>query len=286
MFQKHHLQIAKRRETMKRLCVLLLVLTLSISFAVELRAKGKKECKGIGIVLLHGNGGTPYSRMYVDLVKSLKKDGAAVVMPEMPWSGKRQFSKPLEKAMTELDTVVKKVKKKKKVSHIVVMGHSFGASAAIRYSATRSGIAGVVAIGPAPAPDTDYFKNYYGKVIKKAQDLIAAGKGKKKVSFSIRSGRKNGRRRTMPAYIYMSYYNPEGSFLMSKNAAALKPGTALLWVVGDRDQFFSAWGTKDYAFDKAPDHPKNAFLVVKGTGHLDVLSKAKMDIVNWVRALR
>ncbi len=65
----------------------------------------------------------------------------------------------------------------------------------------------------------------------------------------------------------------------------MKPGTALLWVVGSEDRHFSVWGSRDYAFDKAPPQPLNAFVVVEGADHFDVLNLAKDRITDWVKKL-
>jgi hypothetical protein len=70
---------------------------------------------------------------------------------------------------------------------------------------------------------------------------------------------------------------------LSKNAAALKPGTALLWVIGTRDPLYKAGSS--YAFDKAPPNPKNKHIVVD-SDHISTPADAAGEIVNWINTFK
>jgi hypothetical protein len=65
-------------------------------------------------------------------------------------------------------------------------------------------------------------------------------------------------------------------------AAALKPGTALLWVIGYKDPLF-AWGSF-YAFDKAPPNAKSKYLAFDA-GHLDTPDKSVTIMLDWLKSL-
>ena len=69
-----------------RLSVRLMVLAATL---MALQASGlhaqSANLAGYGVVLLHGKGGTPTS-MIEGLTESLRKEGAVVEAPELPWS--------------------------------------------------------------------------------------------------------------------------------------------------------------------------------------------------------
>ena len=60
---------------------------------------------GLGIVLLHGKGGTPTTGIE-GLHESLKRAGALVEAPEMPWSARRIYDATYDQAMDEIDAAV------------------------------------------------------------------------------------------------------------------------------------------------------------------------------------
>ncbi len=92
---------------------------------------------GLGVVLLHGKGGTPTS-MIEGLNESLRKEGALVDAPELPWSARRIYDATYEQAMTEIDAAVERLKLAG-AKNIAVIGHSLGANAAIGYAARSAG---------------------------------------------------------------------------------------------------------------------------------------------------
>ncbi len=106
---------------------------------------------GYGRVLLHGKGRTP-TTMMEGLNESLKKHGALVEAPELPWSARRIYDATYDQAMNEIDASVEKLKKAG-AKKIAVIGHSLGANAAIGYAARRPGLAAVVALAPGHLPE-------------------------------------------------------------------------------------------------------------------------------------
>src|SRR4051794_36124353 len=90
---------------------------------------------GYGVVLLHGKGGTPTS-MIEGLTESLRKEGAVVEVPELPWSHRRMYDATYDQAMAEIDLALQKLKWAG-ATKIVVAGHSLGANGAIGYAARR-----------------------------------------------------------------------------------------------------------------------------------------------------
>src|SRR6187455_988744 len=105
---------------------LFLRLTLMTALLVALPAGAlhaqSKSLGGYGVVLLHGKGGSPTS-MIEGLTESLRKEGALVEAPELPWSGRRIYDATYDQAMAEIDLAVQKLKWSG-ATRIVVAGHS------------------------------------------------------------------------------------------------------------------------------------------------------------------
>jgi hypothetical protein len=140
-------------------------------------------------------------------------------------------------------------------------------------------VAGVVAIGPGGSSG-----NVGGLVkdeVEKARKMVAEGKGDKIGLFDdYNQGIRRTRKTT--ARIYLSYQDPDGASVMPKNATALIPGTALLWVVGTKDPMYQ--NGPSFAFDKAPPNPHNKYVVVEA-GHMETPfnTDAIREIVAWLK---
>ena len=233
---------------------------------------------GYGIVLLHGKGGTPTS-MIEGLHETLKKNGAVVEAPELPWSARRIYDATYDQAMAEIDNAVEKLKKAG-ATRIVIAGHSLGANAALGYAARREGLSAVIAMAPGHLPEAWALRLRTKGAIARAKKLIEAGKGDIPESFpDLAQGLPFSVRAT--PNVYLSMFDPEGPAVMPKNAAAM-PAVPLLWVVGVADPIF--FHGRDYAFDPAAKHPKSRYLVIAG-GHLDTPFQARSAVVNWLKSL-
>jgi len=229
-----------------------------------------------GVVLLHGKQGSADARLLRPLVAALMREGCLVRTPEMPWSGARIYDRTYEAAMEEIDAVVKELRDSG-AKKIFIGGQSLGANAALYY-AGRTEVDGVLALSPGHIPDVQTPEDS----VTRAKRIIQAGRGDERASFEDNN---QGNRFTVQttAKIYLSYMDPDGPAVMPKSAAALKPGTPLLWVVGMRDPM-SKRG-RSYAFDKAPRHPLNRYVEIKGD-HLSTPGDAVPEILAWLRTVQ
>ncbi len=117
----------------------------------------------------------------------------------------------------------------------------------------------------------------------RAKALVAAGKGDEKGDYpDVNQG--DSATVTATAKIYLSHFDPDGPAVMSRNAAALKPGIALLWIYGEKDRGNVRRG-REYAFDKAPANALNRYVVVAG-GHGATPRIGASEIVDWIRSLK
>lgn len=236
----------------------------------------------IGVILMHGKWGTNKGKSPVVILgKALKSAGMIVLTPDMPWSKSKLYNKDYEQTMARIDDLVASLKSKG-ATKIVVGGHSMGANAALGYGARRDGLAAILAIAPGHVPEASNWKGKFAADVAKARKLVDAGKGDKKEKFAdINQGKK--KTLNIPARIYLSWFDPEGPSPMPKNAANLKPGTALLWVTGNKDGLHKREG-ESYAFAKAPPNPKSAYVVVS-SGHGDAPKKSKKEIIELLKSL-
>jgi dienelactone hydrolase len=231
-----------------------------------------------GVVLLHGKDGTP--RNVLGLADAMKKNGFAVTTPEMPYSRNRNFDKAYQDMVPEINNAVAELMKQG-VKRIFIAGHSLGANVALYY-ATRVSVDGVLAIAPGHTPELKGFASSVRDSVQLARKMVSEGKGDKIGVFDdYNQGRRETRKTT--ATIYLSYVDPDGLAVMPRNAAALKPGTAFLWVVGTQDLMYERGPS--YAFDKAPPNPNNKDVVVDGN-HMNTPAIAAQEIVTWLKTFK
>ncbi len=235
----------------------------------------------LGIVLMHGPHGTTSARSpLAPFMRALGRAGILYVAPNMPWSRSRYIAKDVEGSLKEIDQAVAKLKAKG-TTKIVGGGHSIGANAAMIYGAHRKNIAGVMAIAPGHVPSLMGWQKKMHYDYLRAEKLVKAGKGNRKVKFHFAvQGRAT--RQYMKPKVYFSWFNPNGAANFPHNAAALQPSTALLWVVGRND--YMAKRGEYFAYAKAPKNPKSEYVVVAG-GHMATPRIGAKKIIAWLKSL-
>ena len=230
----------------------------------------------LGVVLMHGKGGSP-SGYVRELGAALEGKGYLVSTPSMPWAQDRIYDATFDQAMREIDREVEALRQKG-AKRVVVAGHSLGANAALGYAASRDGISGIIALAPAHTPELAGFQKRVGADLGRARALIADGKGKEKYRFSdVNQGRFLEVTATPEAYL--SWFDPDGSAVMPKSASSFKASTALLIVAGSGER------GRDYIFDRAPPHPKSKFVTV-AADHFAVPSAAIGEVADWLASLQ
>ena len=232
----------------------------------------------IGIVLMHGKGGTPDGHV-AELASALRAKGYPVSTPTMPWSKDRIYDASFEGSMREIDREVDALKAKG-AKLVVVAGQSIGANAALGYGAARDHVDAIIAMSPGHNPDGAAFVRRLGTDLARAKELIAAGKGKDKQSFAdLNQGQMMRVSATPEAYV--SWLDPDGRAIMAKSAAAFRAPTPLLVVVGKGDR--TAPSPDDF-FTKAPPHPRSKFVTVSA-GHFDLPGVAADVVSAWLATL-
>lgn len=233
----------------------------------------------LGVVILHGKQGTP--EFMEPIASALRSAGFLTESPEMPWSRRRIYDAPFMQSLVEIDTAVTRLREKG-ATKVVVAGLSMGGPAVIAFGATRSGVDGLLAWAPAHDPINDPAMRtpQFLDAVASARSLIDAGKGDEmqtfpeinKDIFSVRATPK----------VWLSYWDPNGSNSMPKNAAAFPRPTPLLIVVTTRDPFPV---DEDYILRKTPSHPLSRLVKIDAP-HLRVPIESREQSIAWLKSIQ
>ena len=238
---------------------------------------------GMGVVLLHGKGGSPGGPLS-SLAAGLQGSGAVVAMPAMPWQGSggrpSGYMDSYDQAMARIDGAAQQLRSGG-AKRIVVGGLSFGANAAIGYAARRGEtLAAVMALAAGHVPEQAGFRKLVADGVSRAKQLVASGQGNTPIMLPDVNQGATFQVSARPS-AYLSYFDPDGPAVMPSNAARM-PALPFLWVVGTGDNMYQRG--EGYAYARAPRHPKSKYLVVSA-GHIDTPNVAREQVVAWLRTL-
>lgn len=251
------------------------LLTLGITAAFGACAQNP-----LGVVVLHGKQGMPAVEVLEPVVSAIRSAGFLVDVPEMPWSARRIYDATFAQSLSEIDLAVDRLRKAG-ATRIVVAGMSMGGPAVFAYAATRK-VDGVVALAPAhdPVNDPAMRTPRFLESVARAQQLIAGGKGDDLEVFP-EINRDVFTVRATPR-IWLSYWDPDGSNSMPRNAQAFPSAIPVLIVVTSRDPFPQ---DEEYLLRKTPPHALSE-LVRVSVPHLQVPKAASEQTVAWLRKVQ
>lgn len=234
----------------------------------------------IGVVVVHGKWDSPQGHAQ-GLANYLAREGFQVVSPEMPWSGQRGYDKGAAAILAELDAAIDQLKVKG-AKKIVLAGHSQGAIGALYYGTQRS-VDGIALIAAGGHPQSQVYIPHYAPYVATAKRLVEEGKGNETVSFvDLNTGNRTRSLRTS-ARSLLDYFDPEGPLNSAANAKKVKPGTAVLVVIPERD----TEGLKRIA-EKIRDQlpgTRPSTRVEVDADHLGAPDATKSVLRNWMLSL-
>jgi len=236
--------------------------------------------ESIGVVVMHGKWGSP-SGWTLNLVKALEHEGVLVANLEMPWSDRRMYDKGVDDAMAEIDAAVQGLQKKG-AKKVFVAGHSLGAAAVVRYG-TRTTVDGLIVLAPGHFPEGQVFRNKLASSVKKAREMVQAGKGDDKLNFDDLNTGNRAKSVRVAAKVYLDYFDPDGPMNFQNNTASLRPGVPILWVVGTAEEE----GPKRLgalALKRIPANPGNKFVEVN-SDHLNTPNKSIETVIGWIKEI-
>jgi pimeloyl-ACP methyl ester carboxylesterase len=265
----------------KRLLFSLAAITGIVCFGCQTVEPFQGPDRRLGIVLLHGKNGSPDG--YIgSLARALRRAGASVENPEMPWSRYRGFDRDYEESIREIDAAVRRLKARG-AQRIVVGGHSLGAGVALGYAARRPGLAGVIVLAPGHWVGMRGFQRKIRFDYRKARRMVRAGRGEEYGNFyDINQGRLIPR--SLKARIYLSWFDPQGPANYQRNVQRIGLRTPILWVVGRKDRL-ALLGVKHYGFARASGNPKSRYVEID-SNHLQTPNDAIPVVIRWLRSLR
>src|SRR5690348_2471343 len=108
------------KKLLSHISLALVILFASVFHSAEAQSPQTK----IGIVIMHGKGGSP-TRLVADLASFLEDKGYLVANIEMPWSGRRQYDVDVAGAEKEVESALAGLRGKG-AKKLFVAGHSQG----------------------------------------------------------------------------------------------------------------------------------------------------------------
>lgn len=229
-----------------------------------------------GALVLHGKGESP--DRVAELVHALRLENVIVAAPEMPWSARRLYDRSVPEADAEIDAAIKGLREQE-ARRVYLIGHSLGASYAVRYG-SRPGVNGIVAIGPDHTPENPRYINTFANDIRRARELIAAGRPRTVFEFFDLLWGNRRSRVTTSAQTFVSYFDADGAMNMTRNAQALRRDVLVLWIVPSGDP-----AARQSALDLYQRLPQNAGsrLVELPVDYSKVMSASVPTILGWMR---
>lgn len=248
------------------------------AIALAFSALSHAEAPKIGIVIMHGKGGSP--NKFVDgLAASLAAKGYLVANIEMPWSGQRDYDVPTEKADAEILGALADLKARG-AQKVFVAGHSQGGAFALHFGATHP-VDGVVAIAPGGSVSARIYAEKLGGTLAEARQLIAEGKGKDKARLMDYEGSKGTYPIVTTPENFVSWFDPAGAMDMTRAARELK--APILWIVAAHD-YPGLRATNLPLYRGFPPNPLNK-LYEPDADHLRAPAASVDEIAAWTAAV-
>lgn len=248
--------------------------------AVPLTAPAQTAPARLGLVLMHGKGGSP-ARHVNTLAAALAAQGVLVANLEMPWSARREYDVPVAAAEQEVDAAVASLRSQG-AQKIVVAGHSQGGLFALFY-ASRHAVDGVIAIAPGGDPSGAVPREKLAAAVQTARTLVAEGKGNEATRLDDYEGAKGvSSIRCTPA-TYLSWFDPEQGPAMRTSIAALPANTAVLYVAPSKD-YPALSRSKAPLFGALPQNPLTQ-LYEPEASHLGAPDASIARVLEWTRLL-
>jgi pimeloyl-ACP methyl ester carboxylesterase len=254
-----------------KLLLILTAITFNISFAF---AQEQKSC---ALILLHGKWHNPRDFGFFG---GKLEPTCSYKSIEMPWSSRRKYDEPYTAALADIKAQVEAFRQDG-FKRVILVGHSFGANAALAYMAEVGDADAVISLAAGHSPAYMYQQGIGAGAVDKARSLVESGKGDETLSMDdLNQGRRQSI--SMRASVLLSYFDPNGLGNMPGTITRFKKPVPLLWVVGNKDPLFP-FGP-GYAFDKAPNHPSSKYVVVQAD-HVSTPDAAVSNVQDWIKAL-
>jgi pimeloyl-ACP methyl ester carboxylesterase len=237
---------------------------------------GAQSPATIGVVLMHGKGGSP-SRHVSDLAAALQVKSVLVANLEMPWSGRRNYDADVASAERSVQDALDGLRAKG-ATRVFVSGHSFGGTFAF-YLGGRLAVDGVVPIAPGGHAGSIVFREKLGPSLEEARQYVAQGKGAEPQRLMDFEGSRGLYPVIAVPAAYVSWFDPEGAMNQIRSAQATR--VPVLLVVPKRD-YQGLLRIKDLTLKALPPNPHTR-LYEPDSDHMGAPAAAAEEMLRWMR---
>ncbi|WP_041956753.1 alpha/beta fold hydrolase [Sulfurospirillum arsenophilum] len=231
----------------------------------------------IGVVVMHGKGGSP-TKFVAQMAGLLQEKGYLIANLEMPWSKKRDYDVDATMALKEVEKALEDLRSKG-AEKLFVAGHSQGGLFALCVGGYLVAD-GIIAIAPGGNVGNATFREKLGNYVEEARSLIEKGKGDEKTTlFDFENAKGTYPIVTTPR-IYLGWFDPEGMMNQEKAIKKLNPKNPVLFIVPQHD-YPGLLKVKQSMFSELPKHPYTK-LYEPNTDHIGAPSASTDEIVAWI----
>lgn len=260
-------------------CVLAALAALFCSSATLPAAA--QSMPNIGIVLMHGKGGSPTARHMTPFADGLESKSLLVANLEMPWSDRREYDKDVATAEQEVTAALDSLRSKG-ANKVFLAGHSQGGIFALYY-ASKHPLDGLIMIAPGGSVASNVFREKLGSSVDLARKMVADGKGNERTAFQDYEGAKGMLTVHTTAVTYLTWFDPEGAMNQVKSSKSLPPGLPVLYV-GPTNDYPGLQRTKQSMYGALPANPLTK-LYEPDADHLGAPRASIDEIVRWTAAV-
>ncbi|HEY5682364.1 MAG TPA: alpha/beta hydrolase, partial [Sulfuricaulis sp.] len=150
------------------------------ALSLVLPVKAMSDTPKIGIVIMHGKGGSP-TKTVSELAGALEKKGYLVANLEMPWSGNREYDASVTAAEEQVEAALSSLRGKG-AQKVFVAGHSQGGVFTLHFAGKHI-VDGIICIAPGGSVASKVFREKLGNSMARARQMVADGKGDEKSQF-------------------------------------------------------------------------------------------------------
>jgi pimeloyl-ACP methyl ester carboxylesterase len=259
----------------------LIVLTLPLaSLILPLTASADGGTRGVGVVLMHGKGGSP-TKHVSGLASFLEGQGFLVANVEMPWSGRRNYDVDVGAAELEVESAMAALRAKG-AQRVFVAGHSLGGLFAL-YFGGKHAVDGIIAIAPGGNTASPIYQEKVGDSVARARKLVAEGKGQEKVALSDFEGSRGTYTIVVTPATYLSWFSPDGAMNETAAVRNMNPDVPVLFIV-PTNEYPGLLKVKQEMFDALPRNPRTK-LYEPNSNHLNAPSASADAIAEWMAAV-
>jgi pimeloyl-ACP methyl ester carboxylesterase len=253
---------------------------LLLSMSLPLPALAETSPLRIGIVIMHGKGGSP-TKYVADLAAALEGQGFLVANLEMPWSGNRNYDVDVSAAEGEVVSALQMLRDKG-ARKLFVAGHSQGGAFAL-YFGSKHVVDGVIAIAPGGNVGGQKFREKLADSVELARRLVAEGKGGEKTRLADYEGSRGTYPVNSAPSVYLSWFDPDGAMNQANAVRNMNPAIPVLFIAPSND-YPSLLKVKQQMFDALPKNPRSK-LYEPGSSHLDAPAASSKEVAEWAAAV-